>query len=265
VTDFRVDADHFNKLKRGCEDAGRDAAGRAMRGGGRGRGGSGAAKWRRVSEDQGGAGGAAGAGAGAARAGGAAGARAEEERPKKKGKSGGFSAPVYLKPALAIFMGKDSAGRPEVVKEIWRHAKELNLQDPKDKRYIVCDERLFAVFFCPTGRARTRDTDTHARTHARTHAHMHTHTHTHTRLNLCVRLYIFVNTSLQEEQNPTDFIVGNPPLGGPLSDLGAEEETRLSEPVDFLRSDWNEQGLTKHFNFFIFFSSLGKRRSTCLE
>ena len=116
--DFRVDSDLFNKLKRGCEDAGGDAAGRAMRGGGRGRGGAGAAKWRRVSEDQGGAGGAAGAGAGAARAGGAAGAMAVEERPKKKkGKGGGFSA-VYLKPALAIFMGKDSAGRPKVVKEI---------------------------------------------------------------------------------------------------------------------------------------------------
>jgi len=115
----------------------------------------------------------------------------EEARPKKKGKGGGLAAPVYLKPALATFMGKDSAGRPEVVKEIWRHAKELNLQDPKDKRYIVCDERLFAVFFflaykrerdSERERARKRDTDSHARAHA--HTHMHAHTHTHTHLNL---------------------------------------------------------------------------------
>ena len=112
----------------------------------------------------------------------------EEARPKKKGKGGGLAAPVYLKPALATFMGKDSAGRPEVVKEIWRHAKELNLQDPKDKRYIVCDERLFAVFFFlayrerDTVRERERENVTQTRTHAhtRTHTCMLTHTHTHT-------------------------------------------------------------------------------------
>ena len=112
----------------------------------------------------------------------------EEARPKKKGKGGGLAAPVYLKPALATFMGKDSAGRPKVVKEIWRHAKELNLQDPKDKRYIVCDERLFAVFFFlayrerETVRGRERENVTQTRTHAhtRTHTCMLTHTHTHT-------------------------------------------------------------------------------------
>ena len=70
----------------------------------------------------------------------------EEEGPKKTGKHGGGFGEAYLKPALAAFMGRDSAGRSEVIKEIWRHVKELNLQDPKDKRYIVCDERLFAVF-----------------------------------------------------------------------------------------------------------------------
>ena len=70
----------------------------------------------------------------------------EQQQPKKKGKGGGGFGEAYLKPALATFMGRDSAGRSEVIKEIWRHVKELNLQDPKDKRYIVCDERLFAVF-----------------------------------------------------------------------------------------------------------------------
>ena len=67
-----------------------------------------------------------------------------EQEPKKK-KSRGWGS-NYLKPALATFMNMDSCPRSDVVKEIWRHTKEHNLQDPKDKRYIVCDERLFALF-----------------------------------------------------------------------------------------------------------------------
>jgi len=75
----------------------------------------------------------------------------KEKKPKKEPKEGakkpgkGFGK-NYLKPALAIMMGMDSCGRTDVVKEIWRHAKLFELQDPKDKRYICCDERLFAVF-----------------------------------------------------------------------------------------------------------------------
>ena len=65
---------------------------------------------------------------------------------KKKLLRGGFSAALYLKPALAEFMGKASCARTEVVKEIWRHAKANNLQDPNNKLWIVCDERLAALF-----------------------------------------------------------------------------------------------------------------------
>ena len=72
-------------------------------------------------------------------------AEEEEVKPKKKGGGKGWGS-NYLKPALATFMGKDSAPRNEVVKEIWRHAKEHNLQDPTNRQYIVCDERLFALF-----------------------------------------------------------------------------------------------------------------------
>ena len=68
---------------------------------------------------------------------------AVEEAPKKKSRGWGS---LYLKPALATFMNLDSCPRTDVVKEIWRHTKEHGLQDPKDKRYIVCDERLFALF-----------------------------------------------------------------------------------------------------------------------
>jgi upstream activation factor subunit UAF30 len=29
---------------------------------------------------------------------------------------------------------------------LWEHIKENNLQDPKDKRQILCDEKMQAVF-----------------------------------------------------------------------------------------------------------------------
>lgn len=36
--------------------------------------------------------------------------------------------------------------RPEVVKRMWVYIKEHNLQDPADKRWIICDERLTQLF-----------------------------------------------------------------------------------------------------------------------
>src|SRR5687767_13999767 len=36
--------------------------------------------------------------------------------------------------------------RLEVVKRLWAYIKENDLQDPNDKRYIVCDDRLMTIF-----------------------------------------------------------------------------------------------------------------------
>src|SRR5687767_9678972 len=36
--------------------------------------------------------------------------------------------------------------RLEVVKRLWAYIKENELQDPSDKRFIVCDERLMTIF-----------------------------------------------------------------------------------------------------------------------
>ena len=33
-----------------------------------------------------------------------------------------------------------------MVKKLWEYIKEHNLQDPKDKRQIECDEKLQSVF-----------------------------------------------------------------------------------------------------------------------
>lgn len=36
--------------------------------------------------------------------------------------------------------------RPEVTKRLWKHIKGHNLQDPNDKRYILCDDAMRSVF-----------------------------------------------------------------------------------------------------------------------
>lgn len=36
--------------------------------------------------------------------------------------------------------------RPETVKRIWAYVKERNLQDPEDKRYIICDDSMKPIF-----------------------------------------------------------------------------------------------------------------------
>lgn len=36
--------------------------------------------------------------------------------------------------------------RPQVVKKLWDYIKGNELQDPSDKRQILCDEKLHAVF-----------------------------------------------------------------------------------------------------------------------
>ncbi len=48
--------------------------------------------------------------------------------------------------ALAAVIGVEPVARPEAVKKIWEYIKAHNLQDPKDKRTIVADDKLRAVF-----------------------------------------------------------------------------------------------------------------------
>jgi upstream activation factor subunit UAF30 len=75
----------------------------------------------------------------------------EEEAvaPKKKRKSGGggtFNKEKLLSPALAALIGSERDSRPQVVKKIWDYIKANNLQNPKDKRKIILDEKLKTIF-----------------------------------------------------------------------------------------------------------------------
>ncbi|CAA7052985.1 unnamed protein product [Microthlaspi erraticum] len=67
------------------------------------------------------------------------------EKPKRKG-GGGFTKVCSLSPELQAFTGVTEFARTEVVKMLWRYIKENNLQDPNDKRTILCDESLRSLF-----------------------------------------------------------------------------------------------------------------------
>ncbi|KAI8613430.1 SWIB/MDM2 domain-containing protein, partial [Chytriomyces sp. MP71] len=70
----------------------------------------------------------------------------EEHRPGKKGKSV-FSKPYAPSAALAAVMGSEEPlARHAAVKGIWAYIKERGLQDPSDKRFILCDEKLQGLF-----------------------------------------------------------------------------------------------------------------------
>ncbi len=54
--------------------------------------------------------------------------------------------PKQLSEELEAVVGKGPMPFPEVVKNIWVYIKKHDLQDPKDKRTIVPDEKLAKVF-----------------------------------------------------------------------------------------------------------------------
>ena len=65
--------------------------------------------------------------------------------PAKKSNSG-FMKALRPSPALADVIGDGPMPRTEVTKKLWAYIKKHGLQDPNDKRTIVADAPLRAVF-----------------------------------------------------------------------------------------------------------------------
>ncbi|MCJ1415053.1 hypothetical protein MMC32_001383 [Xylographa parallela] len=66
---------------------------------------------------------------------------------KKVNRSGGFHKPMTLSaPLSALLDGEVQLSRPQTVKRIWAYVRARDLQDPKDKRQIRCDDAMRAVF-----------------------------------------------------------------------------------------------------------------------
>ena len=63
----------------------------------------------------------------------------------------GLAKPMNLSAELEAVVGAGPMPRTEVTKALWAYIKENNLQDPNDKRTIVADAKLKAVFMPPAG------------------------------------------------------------------------------------------------------------------
>ncbi|XWS45313.1 hypothetical protein CRYUN_Cryun15aG0125700 [Craigia yunnanensis] len=63
-----------------------------------------------------------------------------------KRRGGGFNKVCSLSPQLQELLGVPALARTEVVKQIWTYIREKNLQDPVNKKNIICDEPLHALF-----------------------------------------------------------------------------------------------------------------------
>lgn len=53
---------------------------------------------------------------------------------------------TYHSDTLSAFVNETKLSRPQTVKRIWDYIKANDLQDPNDKRYILCDDKMKTVF-----------------------------------------------------------------------------------------------------------------------
>lgn len=70
--------------------------------------------------------------------------KVKSDKPRKPNTA--FTKEFEVSPALAEIIGVNKSSRPQVVKLLWDYIKTNNLQDPSDKRSILCDEKLENFF-----------------------------------------------------------------------------------------------------------------------
>ncbi|CAA7393554.1 unnamed protein product [Spirodela intermedia] len=65
----------------------------------------------------------------------------EEKRPPR-----GITKARPVSPAMQELLGVAEIPRTQAVKQIWNYIKQNDLQDPTDKKVIICDEKLKPIF-----------------------------------------------------------------------------------------------------------------------
>lgn len=73
----------------------------------------------------------------------------QKERTSKKGKTtvrkSGTQTPYRLSPELIAITGKPILPRPQIVQALWSYIRKNGLQNPDDKREILCDDSFRKV------------------------------------------------------------------------------------------------------------------------
>lgn len=82
----------------------------------------------------------------------------DDDRPKKSkkksggggggggGGKGGFQKELLLSQELHDVLHEYKLSRPQVVKRLWEYIREHQLQNPSNRKQILCDDKLQAVF-----------------------------------------------------------------------------------------------------------------------
>lgn len=72
--------------------------------------------------------------------------KAVKKKTVVKSKAQDFMRKLTPSKELAVIVGDSPLARTHAVTKIWDHVKKHNLQNPKNKRNIMCDEALQKVF-----------------------------------------------------------------------------------------------------------------------
>ncbi|KAF8839399.1 SWIB-domain-containing protein [Paxillus ammoniavirescens] len=70
----------------------------------------------------------------------------EVKKKKRGGAKGGFAKEYTLSDPLSTLVGVEKLSRPQVVKKLWEYIHGHELQNPSNKKEIICDDAFRAVF-----------------------------------------------------------------------------------------------------------------------
>ncbi|XP_042492212.1 uncharacterized protein LOC122071845 [Macadamia integrifolia] len=65
---------------------------------------------------------------------------------KRRGGPGGLNKVCGVSPELQAIVGEPALPRTQIVKQLWAYIRKNNLQDPSNKRKIICNDELRLVF-----------------------------------------------------------------------------------------------------------------------
>ncbi|MDB4874172.1 MAG: hypothetical protein JWM41_618 [Gemmatimonadetes bacterium] len=73
-------------------------------------------------------------------------AKKPAKKAAKRTPNAAFMKPMQPSAALGAVVGNNPMPRTEVTKKLWGYIKKNNLQDPKERRMIVADDKMKPVF-----------------------------------------------------------------------------------------------------------------------